>query len=404
MLKNPLIRSKVSVTNSLERDNIRVMVAEEKHDFEMAFRLLHDSYFESGLMDKHISGLRCNSYSFLPHTTVIVLKKDDTVIGTVTLIRDSAMGLPSDEKYKAENDSLRENGRVLTEVSALAIDKKFRNQGHILTLFLTKYMYIYSKNHSDTEYLVCTVHPRAEDYHRALWGFERKGKIVSYDYVKGALAVYMNMPISAEHESASIKKYNSSDPTKNLLLYCLQDDQRFVYPNYQKGQILNMRMTPELLNYFFNIRTDLFSQLNDLHKKMFYEIYYYHFNKEHIDKYFPRTVQQVVREFRTPTKLRARIIHNENIIEAVILDLNSSGCYVSLFSQAGVKHDDEVVVNFSLGDQEFVIKGNSRWKNNGTTNRFPTGMGVKFNVSVINLSKELKKWIKHNEEDQKRAA
>lgn len=403
-IKNPVIRSQVKVKNTLEKDNIEVLVAEDKNDFETAFQLLHESYFDSGLMDKHPSGLRCNSYSFLPHTSIIILKKDDVVIGTVSLIRDSAMGLPSDEKYKYENDSLRGNGRVLTEVSALAIDKKFRNQGHILSLMLMKYLYIYSKGHSDTEYLVCTVHPRAEDFYRALWGFERKGKIVSYDYVKGALAVYMNMAISPEKEKILYDSYNSSDPTINLVHFCLMEDKRFHYPEYKKGQILDIRMTPELLNYFFNVRTNLFSELSEFHKKMFYEIYYYHFGKENIDTYFPPRADKVIREYRTPARIRAKVIHEDNVVEGVILDISSSGCYVSFFSHSRININDNLELKFTLGDKDFSLKGSSTWMNNGENIRLPIGVGVKFEASMLQLASELKKWMKHHEVKNKESA
>ena len=403
-LKNPLIRSQVNVKNTLEKDNIEILVAEDKNDFETAFKLLHESYSASGLMDRHPSGLRCNAYSFLPHTSIIVLKKDNDVIGTVSLIRDSSMGLPSDEKYKTENNELRMNGRVLTEVSALAIDKNFRNQGHILSLMLMKYLYIYSRNHSDSEYLVCTVHPRAEDFYRALWGFQRKGKIVSYDYVKGALAVYMCMEISVANEQVISDFYNSSDPSINLLLYCMQEDLRFRYPKYKKGQILDIRMNPELLNYFFNERTNLFSELNDFHKKMFYEIYYYYFGKDNIDKYFPQTQERVVREYRTPTRIRAKVIHEDSVVEAVILDLSANGCFVSFFSTGRIKLNDAIEVNFAIGDKDFNVKGTSTWRNNGENIHLPTGVGVKFEASIIQLSDELKKWMKQDDKGHKQSA
>lgn len=403
-IKNPIIRSQVKVTNTLEKENIQVLVAEDKTDFETAFQLLHESYFDSGLMDKHPSGLRCNSYSFLPHTTIIILKKDGIVIGTVSLIRDSAMGLPSDEKYKFENDSLRVNGRVLTEVSALAIDKNFRNQGHILSLLLMKYLYIYSKRHSDTEYLVCTVHPRAEDFYRALWGFVRKGKIVSYDYVKGALAVYMSMYISPEAEKALYDSYHSADPTVNLVHFCLMEDKRFHYPQYQQGQILNIKMTPEILNYFFNVRTNLFADLNEFHKKMFYEIYYYHFGKEVIDTYFPPRTEKIIREFRTPTRINAKIMHENKFVDGVILDLSSSGCYVSLSSKSRININDNFELKFNLGDKDFSLKGSSVWMNSGENNRLPIGVGVKFEVSMLQLALELKKWMKRHDTKNKQLA
>jgi hypothetical protein len=388
----------------MDNADIRVLVAENKIDFETAFGLLHDSYVASGLMDPHASGLRCNSYSFLPHTTIIILKIKERVIGTVSLIRDSAMGLPSDEKYKVENDSLRKNGKVLTEVSALAIDKDFRNQGHVLSLLLMKFLFIYSKEHSDTEYLVCTIHPRAEDFYKALFGFKKMGKTVSYEYVKGALAVYMFMEVSDQHLKKLVESYNSQDPKKNLSLYCLMKDQRFQYPSYENGQILDVRMTPKLLDYFFNVRTDLFKNLSEEHRKIFYEIYYYHFGKSNIDVYFPQMIEQRIREYRVPTKLSAEISHKSDIIKGLIIDLSPNGCFVAFSDYERVMQNDSVQIKFQLGDNEFVLEGTPTWRNKGINKRYPQGVGIKFNASILLLSSELKKWMKHNDEKANKAA
>lgn len=403
-IKIPLIRSQIKIVPEMGNPDIRVLVAENKVDFETAFGLLHASYVASGLMDPHSSGLRCNSYSFLPHTTIIILKIKDKVIGTVSLIRDSAMGLPSDEKYKLENDSLRKNGKVLTEVSALAIDKDFRNHGHALSLLLMKFLFTYSKEHSDTEFLVCTIHPRAQDFYKALFGFKKKGKTVSYEYVKGALAVYMFMEVSDQHTKKLVENYHSKDPERNLSLYCLREDKRFKYPAYKNGQILDVRMTPELLNYFFNERTELFKNLSEDHRKMFYEIYYYHFGKKIIDVYFPQMIEQKIREYRVPTKLSAVISHKEDLIKCLILDISPNGCFVAFSEYQKILQNDDVQIKFQLGENEFILEGTSTWRNKGINKRYPEGVGIKFNASILQLSSELKKWKKQNEEQAEKAA
>jgi hypothetical protein len=389
-----LIRRMVRIENSFEQENIQVQVATDKEDFERAFQLLHDCYVKSGLMDPHPSGLRCNSYSFLPNTAIIVLKLNHRVIGTVSLIRDSTMGLPSDEKYKDENDKLRTNGKVLTEVSALAIDPEFRNRGHMLTLMLMKYLYNYAKTKSDTDYLICTIHPRAEDFYRALWGFERRGEVVSYNYVKGALAVFMFMEVSEANEKKVLATYTSKDPNRNLGLYCLLEDPRFVYPSFAPGQVLAVPMNPENLNYFFKERTNLFNELTESQKIIFFEIYYFYFKEKGIEKFFHVQRDQAIREYRTPTRILARVTHGNTSFEGQLLDLNANGCFMTIRLSAfsRVLKGDPIQLDFELDSRPFRITGNCRWKSDPRNNLCPVGIGIQFDGHVLRLTEELKNW------------
>lgn len=389
-----LIRKMVNITHSLEQENIQVQVATEKEDFERAFQLLHDCYVGSGLMDPHPSGLRCNSYSFLPHTAIIVLKREGRVIGTVSLIRDSSMGLPSDEKYKDQNDSLRTQGRILTEVSALAIDPEFRNQGHILNLMLMKFLYNYSKKHSDTDCLVCTVHPRAENFYRALWGFERRGRVVSYGYVKGALAVFLSLELSEANEKRILATYKTDDPQRNLALYCLLEDQRLIYPTRMPGQIVSVRMSPEILNYFFQERTNLFHELSPIHRQIFIEIYYFYFKGRGIEEYFQVHREYRIREYRTPTRIQGQASFGDATFQGEILDLSPSGCFIttSFLKTAEISLGDKIQIDFSLGPKPYRLTGKCRWKNSSGNERYPAGIGIQFDAQILSLRNELEKW------------
>lgn len=401
-----LIRKMVNINSPFEKEELQIEIASGQQDFETAFRLLHDCYVGSGLMDAHVSGLRCNSYSFLPNTAIIILKKGVRVIGTVSLIRDSTMGLPSDEKYKIENDTLRNEGKVLTEVSALAIDVEFRNQGHLLNLLLMKFLYNYTKKYSDSNYLVCTIHPRAEDFYSALWGFKRRGSQVSYGYVKGALAIYMFMELSEANERKVVASYRSENPYKNLGLYCLQKDNRFIYPAFESGQVIEVRMTPDVLNYFFKEKTDLFNELSEFHKQMFFEIYYFHFAGQGIESYFVPSEKHRVREYRTPTKINANLKYNEVNFHSEIIDLSSQGCFVVVKSLTPIdfKIGDETTIEFILGQKKFLIQGQCAWMNNRDNSRYPVGIGIRFKTDILFLSAELKKWSHIKGDDPKKIA
>src|SRR5687768_6662746 len=67
-------------------------IASTQEELEAAFHLLHDCYTATGFITPEPHGLRCTLHSILPYTTVVVAKKGDLVIGTVSLIKDSPIG------------------------------------------------------------------------------------------------------------------------------------------------------------------------------------------------------------------------------------------------------------------------------------------------------------------------
>ena len=69
-------------------------IAETKEELEACFKLLHDAYVSSGFMTPDPSGMRVTIYHALPTTTTLCAKFDDQVVGTLSLIRESAIGFP----------------------------------------------------------------------------------------------------------------------------------------------------------------------------------------------------------------------------------------------------------------------------------------------------------------------
>lgn len=84
-VRHQFYRSQVIVSEFALDQNFTVEIARSKADLESAYKLLHDSYVGCKLMSPHQSGLRCNLYTFLPHTTVIVAKLNGETVGTVSL-------------------------------------------------------------------------------------------------------------------------------------------------------------------------------------------------------------------------------------------------------------------------------------------------------------------------------
>ena len=69
-------------------------LAETREELEACFAVLHDAYVDSGFMKPDPSGMRVTIYHALPTTSILCAKYDGEVVGTISLIRESALGVP----------------------------------------------------------------------------------------------------------------------------------------------------------------------------------------------------------------------------------------------------------------------------------------------------------------------
>ena len=80
--------------NPAPNERLVLKIAETQEELEACFSLLHDAYVGSGFMKPDPSGMRVTIYHALPTTTTLCAKWDGQVVGTLSLIRESALGFP----------------------------------------------------------------------------------------------------------------------------------------------------------------------------------------------------------------------------------------------------------------------------------------------------------------------
>jgi hypothetical protein len=98
----------------------------------------------------------------------------DDVVATLTLARDSPNGLWIDRRYAAELASLRRPGRVLCEVSGLAVDPDFSSPDLLTTLFASAQRY--ARNLFAASDAVIEVNSRHARYYQRRMGFRQIAK------------------------------------------------------------------------------------------------------------------------------------------------------------------------------------------------------------------------------------
>jgi GNAT superfamily N-acetyltransferase len=175
-------------------DGLDFGLAADRPTLEQAFRLQHDQYVAHGYMDAHPSGWRLSLHNALSATHVFVARRGGRVVGTMTLIADSPLGLPMDEIYTDELRSLRERRGTLAEVSALAMDPEYQSSGVPILLRMIRMLVIHAaQTVSD---LCITVNPHHADFYRKAFHFQDIGGLKRYGKVNGAPAVALRLDLA----------------------------------------------------------------------------------------------------------------------------------------------------------------------------------------------------------------
>ncbi|MDR2188025.1 MAG: hypothetical protein LBE62_08240 [Azonexus sp.] len=252
---------------------LTLKIAETQEELEACFRLLHDAYVASGFMAPDPSGLRVTIYHALPTTTTLCAKFDGQVVGTLSLIRESAIGFPLQRIFDLSDVRAREGN--IAEVSALAIDRHFRHTGGMILFPLMKLMYEYCTTFFDTRHLVIAVNPRHIEMYESLLFFRRlTAKVVdNYDFVNGAPAIGAALDLRQAPE-IMYRAYGDKPPRRNLYHYFKDVRLPNIEMPHRRFYTTNDPvLTPQLIDYFFNRRTRVFAELSERKKALLHLIY-----------------------------------------------------------------------------------------------------------------------------------
>jgi hypothetical protein len=248
-------------------------IAESREELEACFTLLHDAYVASGFMAPDPSGMRVTIYHALPTTTTLCAKYDDRVVGTISLIRESALGFPLQRIF--DLTAIREKEGNIAEVSALAVHRDFRKTGGSILFPLMKFMYAYCRDYFDTRHLVIAVNPNKIELYESLLHFERlQARVVdNYDFANGAPAVgaTLDLQLAPERFCAT---YGHKRPRKNLHHYFVETQLANIrLPQRRFFTTNDPVLTPAMMDHFFNRRTQVFETLNDRQRLLLRSIY-----------------------------------------------------------------------------------------------------------------------------------
>ncbi|MBI4611401.1 MAG: hypothetical protein HY726_20615 [Candidatus Rokubacteria bacterium] len=170
-------------------------LAGETEEFEQAFRLLHDQYVRRGFMDPHPSGWRLSLHNALPSTKVFLARAAGRVVGTVTLIQDSRIGLPMEDVYREELEPLKDRGRRLAEASALALDPGYRASGTAILFRLFRMLLLYAAKIARLDDLCLVATPHHATVYRRWVPFREIGSPRPYRRVNDATVIGLRLEL-----------------------------------------------------------------------------------------------------------------------------------------------------------------------------------------------------------------
>ena len=277
-LRAPITRSQLNLSYEIP-DGVIIKVAEEKEEFEQAYRILHDAYLETRLIDKEESGLRVTKYHALPSTSLCVIKHYEQVVGTFTIVQDNPLGLPIDSR--ADISFLRRRNARIAEISALAIAKDSGLRRGILLFPMMHFIYAYARKIAGIEALVAVVNQSANIFYQDILDFSPlkplKGK--DYQLVKTKHACPLYLEFNFDNTNCAIQKlkmaYGRKRPEQNLYQYLFEHDpKQFIQlPDTPFPVFSHNRINPQLLREFFQERSKVFAKLEPIDKQRITQIY-----------------------------------------------------------------------------------------------------------------------------------
>jgi GNAT superfamily N-acetyltransferase len=252
---------------------LQLSIAHTREELEACFKLLHDAYVDTGFMKPDPSGMRVTIYHALPTTTILCAKFDGEVVGTLSLIRDSAFGFPLQSAFDLAKVRARQGN--IAEVSALAIHPKFRRTGGAILFPLMKFMYEYCTTFFDTRHLIIAVNPNRIEMYESLLLFRRLSAqtVENYDFANGAPAV--GAWLDLRHAPERFEEVYGNKPLyRNLHHYFTIHKLDNIRLPVRRYYVTNDPiLTPALINHFFNVRTGCFSRLDPHQVALLHSLY-----------------------------------------------------------------------------------------------------------------------------------
>lgn len=165
-----------------------IRIARDIRDRKAAWGFVRRAYVREGYAQESGPDLWYGIHDALPATTTFAVKRAGVIVATLTLVFDSAIGLPADGLYGAELDERRARNRRLCEIVSLASEERRSVSGMKVIRHLFRLAYLVARDLEEYTDFMITVNPSHAAYYQKSLLFEQIGPERAYDKVAGAPA------------------------------------------------------------------------------------------------------------------------------------------------------------------------------------------------------------------------
>ena len=258
-------------------DRPAMKFAETREELEQAFSLVYEVYRKKNFIPNPVPHkMLYNMYSLLPSTKHIIAKSYLTVISNLTEIFDTPQfGLPMDAIYKPELDNLRDKGRSLVELSALATPREHRWKN--IFLYLVQLMYWHSV-YNGVDDVCITINPRHVRYYMQLFPFEQLGPERHYKRVSAPAIALRGKVKDSMDRMVEICHNLGFDTPLYSYFYRITGITPANDAAYLDSQALQVNVRPKpiktsIVKYFLNKDKSILNELSDEQKDELQKVY-----------------------------------------------------------------------------------------------------------------------------------
>jgi hypothetical protein len=175
-----------------------IRVASSLDDRRKAWRLVYNEYRKKGYADPDPEALWYGLYDALPETTTFLVEKNGEPVAALTIVFDSAMGLPADDLFPEEMAGLRQRGRRLCEMISLAHGERAQSLLVLKHMFKLAYITAWHVEKATDFILTCT--PTHSVYYERQLLFDALGGPRPYGKVNGTPGVILRLNLLEAEE------------------------------------------------------------------------------------------------------------------------------------------------------------------------------------------------------------
>lgn len=240
----------------------RILIANTRELRERVFRLVHDVYRKEGyeLRYGRESGLWCTIHHLHPGTMMFLAEREGRDAGSVTVMPDSPLGLPTDRIFPEPMADLRKAGRRLSEISSLVVTEEPGSIPPELAMHLYRLAHLAGLHILGSTDLIASIMAHHGDFYSRFLLFDEVSRESRVSPKTGQKVSYARLNLETMRERYR-DRYERVSGRRNLYRWFFQnEDQPAIVGWLRDGR---RPMPTEELYYFGVKRTNILARAGD---------------------------------------------------------------------------------------------------------------------------------------------